>query len=49
MVNFEKSIPAINKIVFTIGGFERGYETRTLSLDGGHLYEYSAFVYPHTI
>ena len=29
--NFDKNIPAINKLVFTIGGFFGGYETRTFT------------------
>ena len=35
---FEESIPAICKLVFSIGGFSGGYETRTFQLDEEHLY-----------
>ncbi|MFR2890294.1 hypothetical protein [Clostridium butyricum] len=35
---FNESIPAISKLVFLIGGFFGGYETRTFRLDEVHLY-----------
>lgn len=35
---FDDSIPAICKVVFSIGGFFGGYETRTFRLDENHLY-----------
>lgn len=35
---FDKSIPAICKVVFSIGGFFGGYETRTYILDEEYLY-----------
>lgn len=35
---FEESIPAINKIVFTIGGFLYGYETKIYTLDDEQLH-----------
>ena len=34
---FENNFSAISQIVFTIGGYFGGYETRTVSLDGGDL------------
>ena len=37
VVAFENNFSAISKIVFTIGGYFGGYETRTVSLDGGDL------------
>ena len=36
--DFEENIPAISKLVFSIGGFFGGYETRTYTLDDEHLY-----------
>lgn len=36
--DFEENIPAINKLVFSIGGFFGGYETRTYTLDDEHLH-----------
>ena len=36
-VEFEHNFSAICEIVFTIGGYFGGYETRTISLDGGDL------------
>lgn len=38
VAEFEKSIPAICKVVFTIGGFFSGHETRTITLDDKHLH-----------
>jgi hypothetical protein len=35
--DFEANIPAINRVVFSIGGFFGGYETRTYTLDEEHL------------
>ena len=35
---FQINIPFIKKIVFEIGGFHEGYETRTFSFDKEHLY-----------
>ena len=37
---FENNLSAISKIVFSIGGYFGGYETRTVSLDGGDLQVY---------
>ena len=37
VVAFENNFSAISKIVFSIGGYFGGYETRTVSLDGGDL------------
>ena len=31
--DFEENIPAISKLVFSVGGFFGGYETRTYTLD----------------
>lgn len=36
-VEFDNNISAIKKIVFSIGGFFGGYETRTISLEGEEL------------
>lgn len=36
-LEFDNNLSAISKIVFTIGGYFGGYETRTISLDGGDL------------
>lgn len=36
--SFDASIPVITKVVFGIGGFFDGYETRTVILDDEHLY-----------
>lgn len=36
--DFEENIPAISKLVFSIGGFFGGYETRIYTLDDEHLY-----------
>lgn len=36
-IAFENNLSAISKIVFSIGGYFGGYETRTVSLDGGDL------------
>lgn len=35
---FDASIPAIRKVVFRVGGFFDGYETRTITLDEEHLH-----------
>lgn len=35
---FEENIPAISKVVFTIGGFLSGHETYTITLDDEHLH-----------
>lgn len=34
---FEENIPAINKLIFSIGGYFGGFETRTITLDDEHL------------
>ena len=36
-LEFDNNFSAISEIVFTIGGYFGGYETRTISLDGGDL------------
>lgn len=36
-IEFENNLSAISKIVFTIGGYFGGYETREISLDCGNL------------
>lgn len=36
--DFEENIPAISKLVFSIGGFFGGYETRTYTLDEKQLH-----------
>lgn len=36
--SFDASIPAITKVIFSIGGFFGGYETRTVTLDEEHLH-----------
>ena len=36
-MEFENNLSAIRKIIFTIGGYFDGYETRTVSLDGENL------------
>ena len=36
-LEFDNNLSAISKIVFSIGGYFGGYETRTISLDGGDL------------
>lgn len=36
--SFDASIPAITKVVFCIGGFFGGYETRTVTLDEKYLH-----------
>lgn len=36
-IEFDNKLSAISQIVFTIGGYFAGYETRTISLDGGDL------------
>jgi len=36
-IEFENNLSAISKIVFTIGGYFGGYETREISLDCGDL------------
>ena len=36
-LDFDNNFSAISEIVFTIGGYFGGYETRTVSLDGGDL------------
>ena len=38
-VAFDESIPAIRKIVFTIGGFFSGHETHTIILNDEHLHK----------
>ena len=35
---FDESIPFIEKIVFVLGGFHEGYETKTIRLDESHFY-----------
>lgn len=35
---FDESIPSINKVVFSIGGYSDGHETRTITFDDKHLY-----------
>lgn len=35
---FDASVPAITKVIFCIGGFFGGYETRTITLDKEHLH-----------
>lgn len=34
---FDESIPCINKVEFSIGGYFDGYETRTVTIDGDHI------------
>ena len=34
---FEDNIPNISKVIFSIGGFFGGHETRTINLEGEHL------------
>ena len=36
-IDFEENIPSISKLVFSMGGFFGGYETRTYTLDGRQL------------
>lgn len=36
-LEFDNKLSAISEIIFTIGGYFGGYETRTVSLDGGDL------------
>jgi len=38
VAEFEKSIPSICKVIFTIGGFFSGHETHTITLDDKHLH-----------
>lgn len=38
VADFEESIPAICKVVFTIGGFFSGHESHTITLDDEHLH-----------
>lgn len=38
VAGFDAGIPTITKVIFGIGGFFGGYETRTISLDEEHLY-----------
>ncbi len=38
VAEFEKSIPAIYKVVFSIGGFFSGHKTHTITLDDKHLH-----------
>ena len=35
---FDASIPAIYRVIFSIGGFFEGYETRTITMDEEHLH-----------
>lgn len=35
---FDASIPAISKVIFGIGGFFGGYETRTITVDEEHIH-----------
>lgn len=35
---FDASIPAISKVIFGIGGFFGGYETRTITVDEQHIH-----------
>lgn len=35
---FDSSIPAISKVIFSIGGFLEGYKTRTIIVDEEHIY-----------
>lgn len=47
--DFEENILAISKLVFSIGGFFGGYETRTYTLDGKQLHldvEHSLIIKP---
>ena len=37
-IDFDNNIPFISKVVFSIGGFFKGYETRTFTLDDEHVY-----------
>ena len=49
---FENNIPFISKIVFSIGGFFGGYETRTFILDDEHLHmdiEHSLMLKPSNL
>jgi hypothetical protein len=49
---FDASIPAISKVIFSIGGFFGGYETRTITLDEEHLYfdvEHSLILKPSNL
>ena len=35
---FDASVPAICRVIFSIGGYFKGYETRIITLDEEHLY-----------
>ncbi len=49
---FDASIPAISKVIFGIGGFFGGYETRTITLDEEHIHfdvEHSLILKPSNL
>lgn len=49
---FDASIPAISKVIFGIGGFFGGYETRTITVDEEHIYfdvEHSLILKPSNL
>jgi hypothetical protein len=39
-IRFDENIPYINKIVFSIGGYFDGYETKTYTIDGDKVHTY---------
>lgn len=50
--NFDENIPAINKLIFSIGGYFGGFETRTFTLDDEQLcmdVEYSILYEPNNL
>ncbi len=49
---FDASIPAISKVIFSIGGFFGGYETRTITVDEEHIHfdvEHSLILKPSNL
>ena len=49
---YDASIPAINKVIFSIGGFFGGYETRTITVDEEHIHfdvEHSLILEPSNL
>lgn len=49
---FDTSIPAISKVIFGIGGFFGGYETRTITVDEKHIHfdvEHSLILKPSNL
>ena len=51
-MDFDANIPYVNKVVFKIGGYHRGYETKTYTINGDKVhidFEHSVILKPSNI